>query len=162
MLQETDVHNLTNNVTIISKHPKGSSGKWSSFPDKTGRNHPTNKRGCMKSPEFGRTRFPVYEYHGGGGLSSKLKLRFDHRYQRLSKPPRLKGGGGGPRLKVRKSDKAQRRRDRMFAELEIFLGAQSGICQGLLGENSIWWVSISEFLTASESEPDWSKNMEYI
>ena len=65
-------------------------------------------------------------------------------------------------LNVEKSDNEQRKRDRMFAEMEICLDLQSEIDHGLISDCSLGAISISDVLNSSESEPEWSKNIEYF
>ena len=81
MLLELAVHNLTNNITLMSKHCKGDSGLCA-FSDKTSRKTPPRHRrravretGNPSSPP--RIQFPVREYRGEighgnqGGLNSR-------------------------------------------------------------------------------------------
>ena len=55
-------------------------------------------------------------------------------------------------LKVGKYDKAQMEMGRMFRGVEISMGLESAIDQGLLRGNSIGGIAIAEVLTALESD----------
>ena len=95
-----------------------------------------------------------------GGINTALSIEDS---QRRTKSLSSEGGGGGrvPRLKVKKSDRAQRKRKRRFREMGICLELHSGIDHGLSCEGSFGGISTPEVLTALESEPMWYKNIEY-
>ena len=63
VLQELEIHSLTTNTAIISKHMKGDSGKWSILAGKLRRNvSPTIQWGDKKGHRVGRPEILVYKY----------------------------------------------------------------------------------------------------
>ena len=65
-------------------------------------------------------------------------------------------------LKVGKSDESQRNMGRMFSDMEISLALQAEIDQGVASASTLGGISAPEVLSALESEPDRSKNIEYF
>ena len=94
----------------------------------------------------------------GGGL--KVALSTESRKRLTKSPPNLKGGGAVPKLIAKKSGKAQR--ERRSKEMEICLDVQSAIDQCLINASSLGELPISGVLSALETEPDESKNLEYF
>ena len=120
MLQELAAHSLTTNTKIVSKQMKGDSRKWPIWAGEISRNSfrqiDGDKQGapCWEDPKFRLTN--IREKSAGGGL--KVALSTEDR-KRLTKSPPSKGGVA--KLKVEKSDKDQRKRERMLMEMEICL-----------------------------------------
>ena len=147
MLQESAARNLTNNATIISKHCKVDSGEWSILSDKTSRNSDQPIKEDLKSAPFLETHSFRYTIIRAASVAEiKTALSTQHRARLINSPP--SSGGKVPRLKVKKSDKSQRNRDRRFRDMEIFLGIQAEIDQGLAGP--LVGISAPEVLTALE------------
>ena len=71
-------------------------------------------------------------------------------------------GGPVPRLKVKKSDRAQRKMGRMSREMEISLAIHDVIDQCITNYISLVGIYILEFLTALGSEPERAKNIGYF
>ena len=74
MSQEMAAHNLTNNVTVISKHAKGVPGNGPFCGQDQQKLSPSYKRGSKKIAKRGDSKIPVYEYYGGN-LSGELERR---------------------------------------------------------------------------------------
>ena len=55
MLKESDVRNITKNVTIILKHSKGSSGALSILAEKISRNDNRQIKGAWEDPKALKT-----------------------------------------------------------------------------------------------------------
>ena len=86
---------------------------------------------------------------------------FFKRQNDLPNPFLLKGKR--PNLnKVKKSTKAQRKRERRFMEMEICLEVQQEIDEGRLPNCAICEISISDVLTALRNEPGGSKTLSYF
>ena len=68
--------------------------------------------------------------------------------KRLTKPPPSEGGGFQSLRS--KSDKSQRKRERIFGEMEMLLEVQTAIDQGLISANQFGEIHISEVLRALE------------
>ena len=92
MLQKLAVHSLTTNTTIVSKHLKGGSAKWSSKADEISRNVPPQINGAtQRAPDWEDPEFWFANIRGKsaagllGALSPKDK-------KSLAKSPPTKGG----------------------------------------------------------------------
>ena len=70
-------------------------------------------------------------------------------------------GARAPKLSP-KSDKDQRKRERRFRGMEICLDVQLAIGQCLVKSSPIGDISISEVLSALETEPEDSKILAYF
>ena len=66
-----DAHNLTNIVAVISKHAKGSSGKWSISADKISRNSRQPIKGGVKRAQS--LEIPGSLYTNSRGVSGEIK-----------------------------------------------------------------------------------------
>ena len=82
--------------------------------------------------------------------------------KRLAEALPSKEGGRPKVLKVKKSDKDQRKRERMFREMEICLEVQVWIEEGRIPISALGEVSISDVLTALGGEPEESKTLSYF
>ena len=94
--------------------------------------------------------------------SELLKILSLKDRQRLAKTLPAKEGVIPKANKIKKSDKAQRKRGGRFREMGICLEAQQEIEKGLLPPNILGEISMSEVLTALEEEPGESKNLPFF
>ena len=157
ILQELDVHNLTHSIANLGKHGKGDSRTRSLLAGKIRRNITIALRSAVKR------KLPTQEKkfwytnmidRTVSEISALLTLKGN------PPPPcdnHLKGGKTSISW-VRKSAKEQRKRDKRFVEMEIFLGAHGRLDNDVIPTVAIGGISISEITKAIASEQGWSKN----
>ena len=149
MLQEIAARSLTNNITITSdRKKKRDSGKRSILADKVSRSISFEMNGILRrapnweSPNFWLTNIRQKQQ------SELLKILSLKDRKRLAKTLPAKEGIAPKANKIKKSDKAQRKREGRFREMETCLEAQQEIEKGLLPPNILGEISMPEALKA--------------
>ena len=126
-LQELEVHSLTTNTTIASKHIKGDSMTRSIWAGMLSRNVSTQVNGAIqRAPDWDGPKFWFTNIKDKSAMEllGALSLKGE---KRLAKSLPSKGAGCSKGDKSQKSDKAQRKRGVIFREIEICLEVQQEI-----------------------------------
>ena len=130
MLQEVAVHNLTTNTAVVSKYMRCDSGKWSIWADKLSRNvSPQIDGSKQRAPDWEGQKFWFAKIRDKSAtdLLGALSLKGE---KRIAKSPTSKGAIVPKKLKVKKYDKPQRKREIRFSETKICLEVQQEIGRG--------------------------------
>ena len=132
------------------------------FADKVSRNIPLKIDNVLKrTPGWEEPSFWLTNIREKA-ITELLKILSLKDRKRLAKTLPSKEGIIPKANKIKKSDKAQRKRERRFREMEICLEVQGEVEQGLLPQSVLGEISMSEVLMALEGEPEESKNLPFF